>query len=127
MPRCFGNLHPKKTCPARFSKCNKCSKTGHWVQACKSSQTGKLFEVIEEEESFFLGEIMDVYSEVQSNPTKSLWIATILVDKKPVNLKLDSVADVTVLPYNTFLNTDLQIQYSLSLLIKCFWVHAILG
>ena len=46
---------------------------------------------------------------------------------KPVNFKLDSVADVTVFPYNTFLNNDLQIQYSLSLLIKCFWVHAILG
>ena len=46
---------------------------------------------------------------------------------KPVNFKLDSVADVTVFPYNTFLNTDLQIQYNLSLLIKCFWVHAILG
>ena len=52
---------------------------------------------------------MDV-CEVQSNPTKSPWIATVLVDKKPVNFKLDSGADVTVVPYNTFLNTDLKIQ-----------------
>ena len=52
---------------------------------------------------------MDV-SEVQSNPTKSPWIATVLVDKKPVNFKLDSGADVTVVPYNTFLSIDLKIQ-----------------
>ena len=64
---------------------------------------------------------MDV-SEVQSNPTKSPWIATVHVDKKPVNFKLDSGADVTVVPYNTFLDIDL-----LSLLIKCSWVHAITG
>ena len=52
---------------------------------------------------------MDV-CEVQSNATESPWIATVLVDKKPVNFKLDSGADVTVVPYNTFLNIDLKIQ-----------------
>ena len=26
--RCLGNFHPKKTCPARLSKCKKCSKIG---------------------------------------------------------------------------------------------------
>ena len=84
-------------------------KISHWAQACKSSKPGKVFEVAEEEESFFLEEIVDV-CEVQSNPTKSRWISTVLVDKKPVNFKLDSGADVTVVPYNTFLNTDLKIQ-----------------
>ena len=81
----------------------------HWAQAGKSSKPGKVFEVAEEEESFFLEEIVDV-CEVQSNPTKSPWIATDLMDKKPVNFKLDSGADVTVVPYNTFLNIELKIQ-----------------
>ena len=81
----------------------------HWVQAGKSSKPGKVFEVAEEDESFFLEEIVDV-CEVQSNPTKSPWIATDLMDKKPVNFKLDSGADVTVVPYDTFLNIDLKIQ-----------------
>ena len=52
---------------------------------------------------------MDV-CEVQSNATESPWIATVLVDKKPVNFKLDSGADVTVVPYNTCLNIDVKIQ-----------------
>ena len=76
-------------------------------QACKSSKPGILFEVAEEEESFFLGEIMN-FTEVQSNPTKSTWMATVVVDKNLVDFKLDSGADVTVVPYNTFLNLDLQ-------------------
>jgi len=107
--RCLGNFHPKKTCPAHLSKCNKCSKIGHWAQACKSLKPGELIEVAEEEESFFLGEIVNL-SEVQSNPTKSPFMATVLVDKNPVDFKLDSGADVTVIPYNTFLNLDLQTQ-----------------
>ena len=37
-------------------------------------------------------------------------MATVLVDKNPVDFKLDSGADVTVVPYNTFLNLDLQTQ-----------------
>jgi len=69
--RCLGNFHPKKTCPAHLSKCKKCSKIGHWAQACKSSKLGKLFEVAEEEESFFLGEIVNL-GEVQSNPTVTM-------------------------------------------------------
>jgi len=68
---------------------------------------GELIEVAEEEESFFLGEIVNL-SEVQSNPTKSPRMATVLVDKNPVDFKLDIGADVTVIPYNTFLNLDLQ-------------------
>ena len=79
------------------------------MQACKSSKPGKLFEAAEEEESFFVGEIVNL-SEVQSNATKSPWMATILVDKNPVEFKLASGADVTVVPYHTFLNLDLQTQ-----------------
>ena len=107
--RCLGNFHPKKTNPACLSKCKKCSKIGHWAQARKSSKPGKLFKVAEEEESFFLGEIVDL-SEVQSNATKSPWMATVLVDKNPVDFKLDSGVHVTVVPYNTFLKLDLQMQ-----------------
>ena len=81
--KCQGALeictHRKHALQGSPGVTRQCSKTGHWVQACKSSQPGKLFEVVEEEESFLSGEIVDV-SEVQSNSTKSLWTATILVE-----------------------------------------------
>ena len=63
-------------------------------------------------------------SEVQSNPTKSPWMATVLVDKNPVDFKLDSGADVTVVPYNSP-SLTLIFRRSYSLLIKYFWVLAI--
>ena len=44
-PRFLGSFHPKKTCPPRSSKCNKCSKRGHWAQACRGSKPIKLPEV----------------------------------------------------------------------------------
>ena len=39
--RCLCQPHPKKLCPARESKCNKCSKVGHWAKACRSPQLVK--------------------------------------------------------------------------------------
>ena len=56
--RCLGNFHPKKICPARLSKCRKCSKIGHWAQACRRSKPRKFFQVATEEdpESFSLEE-----------------------------------------------------------------------
>ena len=50
-------------------------------------------------------------------------MATVLVDKNPVDFKLDSGEDVTVVPYNTFLTLIFRRSYSL--LIKYFWVLAI--
>ena len=101
--RCLGNPHPKKVCPARLSKCRKCQKIGHWAQACKSSANPKSGTVseAETEESFFLGEIVEL-DEVQSN-RKTPWTATISVNGKPLLFKLDSGADVSVIPRHNFL------------------------
>ena len=66
----------------------------------------KLLEVeAEEEEPFLLGEIVDLH-EVQSDITKSPWTATLLVSEKPLTFKLDSGADVTVVPYDSLLKLD---------------------
>ena len=71
----------KKSCPAPLSKCRKCLKIGHLVQACKSSKAGKLFEIATDEENFYLG--------------------------KQVHFKIDSGTNVTVMPYDTLLSLDL--------------------
>lgn len=56
--RCLDNFHPKKICPARLSECRKCSKIGHWAQACRRSKPRKIFQVAtaEDPESFSLEE-----------------------------------------------------------------------
>ena len=70
----------------------------------------KLLEVeAETEEPFFLGEIVDLHvHKVQSDIAKSPWTATLLVNEKPATFKLDSGADVTVVPYDSLLNLHVQ-------------------
>ena len=38
---CGRDYHPRDKCPAKNSRCNNCSKTGHWGQVCQQSQKSK--------------------------------------------------------------------------------------
>ena len=90
--RCLGPNHPKKQCPARDSKCHSCSKIGHWSKVCKGSTVAKVREV--ETSDYFLGEI----SGKQVTP----WTAKVCVYDKRMEFKLDSGADITVVPVNKY-------------------------
>ena len=90
--RCLGPNHPKKQCPARDSKCHSCSKIGHWSKACRGSTVAKVREV--ETSDYFLGEIFGK----QVKP----WTAKERVYDKRMEFKLDSGADITVVPVNTY-------------------------
>lgn len=61
---CLGQLHPKRLCPAREWKCNKCSKGGHWAKACRSQSDRRVGEVNvprkQEQGEFFLGELAEL-------------------------------------------------------------------
>ena len=38
--RCLGQPHPKRLCAVRESKCNKCSKVGHWAKISIGQESG---------------------------------------------------------------------------------------
>ena len=59
---------------------------------------------------------MDLH-EVQSDRTKSPWMTSVFVDDKQVDFKIDSGADVTVMPYDTLLSLDLHTKLDLLLLM----------
>ena len=91
--RCLVPNHPKKRCPARSSyKCHSCSKIGYWSKACKGSTVVKVSEV--ETSDYFLGEI--------SGKHVKPWTAKVCVYDKRMEFNLDSGADVTVVPVNTY-------------------------
>ena len=100
--RCLGTPHSKQECPAKDSKCNKCFRKGHWAKACRSQLKKKVGEVscpeIEFEGGLFLGQLIEV-DVVEGNP-KASWKAQLKLNDHAVKFKVDTGADVTVIPPN---------------------------
>ena len=92
----MGPKHAVKDCPAKESNCRKCGKKGHWKRACRSKN---VHEVISGEivpNDLFLGEIST--ENVESHP----WEAMLRINGRDFKFKLDSCADVTVIPPGIF-------------------------
>ena len=103
---CGGKPHRRNECPAKDSTCNACKKRGHWKKVCRS--TKKVAEVNQQEESeLFLGKVHIDHLKSGNNQ----WKVDIMVNDQLVNFKIDSGADVSVLPMHTYEkleNTKLQ-------------------
>ena len=78
--------HAKGNCPARYSVCRKCSKKGHWEAVCKTKTVAEI-----DEEYAFLGEI-------ETENDNNIWSAKLKVNNCSVSFKIDTGADVTVIP-----------------------------
>ena len=90
----------RQTCPAKDARCHKCSKQGHFAKCCRAKSRVNVINEVELAETsssdseVFLGEI-------SANEHKQ-WTADIIVNQDCVTFKLDSSADVTVLPASTY-------------------------
>ncbi|UYV83505.1 K02A2.6-like, partial [Cordylochernes scorpioides] len=78
------NNHDWKNCPAMNSYCSKCKKKGHYAKVCRSEAINEI-----KSEIAFLGSVED-------NSKK--WIVPIKVNNRQINFKIDTGADVNVLP-----------------------------
>ena len=93
--RC-GHLPPHKraNCPAKDATCFNCSKRGHWGTVCKSPKTvGK----VEEDKNLFLGEI-------GTETNNTFWSVDLMLNNAQVRFKIDTGADVTVIPDKIYSN-----------------------
>ena len=102
---CLGTAHSKQECPARDSKCNKCFKKGHWAKACKSQLKRKVEEVyscpeVELEGEFLLGQLTEV--DMVEGSSKESWKCEVKLNGHAVKFKVDTGADVTVIPPNIY-------------------------
>ncbi|UYV75188.1 K02A2.6-like, partial [Cordylochernes scorpioides] len=87
--RC-GKSHRAKNCPAWGKRCSKCKKMNHFAAFCKGSAIRSLNDETEE----------TVWSIHEAKVVHTLeWKKSIIVNGKEICFKLDSGAEVNVLPY----------------------------
>ncbi|UYV61543.1 K02A2.6-like [Cordylochernes scorpioides] len=87
--RC-GKSHRAKNCPAWGKRCSKCKKMNHFAAFCKSSAIRSLNDETKE----------TVWSIHEAKVVHTLeWKKSIIVNGKEICFKLDSGAEVNVLPY----------------------------
>ena len=95
--------HSRSKCPAREAKCFKCEKTEHFGASCRSKSVSTVRkmgeeEIDTEEEDFLLLGILE------SQGSQS-WMIDDKIDGTPTRFKIDTGADVTVLPLTTSSST----------------------
>lgn len=89
--------HSKNNCVARDAECRKCRKKGHFAALCRSGRVGTVME--DEDSTLFLGAVF-------AGPQPKHWKKTLEINGKELTFKLDTGADVTVIPA-TACSTDL--------------------
>ena len=88
--------HTKDKCPAKDAVCRRCSKKGHFQKLCRSKHTSEpTINQIEEEEDAFLGV---VHSKQSLDP----WMVNLYLNKQSLEFKIDTGADVTVIPASVY-------------------------
>ena len=91
-------LHSRQHCPTREAICQKCSKKGHYQSVCRSKgvNTIELDSSTLDSDNNFLGA---VETNTADKPT---WSVTVSINSVDVNFKIDTGADVTVIPESVF-------------------------
>lgn len=90
--------HGPKECPAYGKKCTKCGILNHFAVSCrvKNVREAKCNDSDDSEGNVFCGE-------VKSNPMdKSEWIESIVIEGQKIKCKLDTGADVSIMPKSIF-------------------------
>lgn len=112
--RCGGIHHGM--CPAIGRICKKCGKPNHFASVCRnnnkfhgSKQCNNLQNVCDNSMSVEDNHESDINSlcVVDSIKNKNAWYKTLLVEGKEIKFKLDSGADVNVLPFRYLRNLNL--------------------
>lgn len=95
--KCGKTQHNRdERCPAERATCHNCHRMGHWARVCRSRSVNEVTETERAgQTSYFLGSVCD-------NEKSEQWTVQLQVDSSPVEFKIDTGADVTVISEDTF-------------------------
>ena len=90
--------HGCPQCPAREATCRKCGKKGHYQVVCRSAQSIRL--IAADQEEVFIASIDEQVPMVDAG--ENPWVVTISINGSPVEFKIDTGADVSVISDTTY-------------------------
>ncbi len=86
--------HDRQHCPAKDVKCRKCGKKGHYQAVCSRSARVSLVDTHMDTLDAFLGAV--------GHTADSSWSATVDVNETPIELHIDTGAELTVISEQTW-------------------------
>lgn len=102
--------HKVRQCPAYGKTCNSCSRKNHFSSVCKSKNVSALSaydsncDEFSDNEEYFISSIEKVYAIVgDDDDVRYPWVEKIWIGGKLVAFKIDTGAQVNVIPLNVFL------------------------
>lgn len=106
--RYCGKTHEPKKCPAFGTICRNCEGKNHWAKVCKTKlhnrkQNTRRINAVErstedsDSEIVYLGELKSVDT-LDTEKVNSVWLQKITVNKNKVTFKLDTGAQVNIIP-----------------------------
>ena len=102
-----GSKHLEGHCSALGRRCNNCRKLNHFAKVCRSGRNINIVQQVETgDDHFYLESITASLDSVDSrnrkSREKSSEYVTLLIAGQEISLKLDTGAEVNVIPYATF-------------------------
>lgn len=108
--RCNRTHDKRENCPARNKRCRKCNIMGHFEVVCKTKMLKELRvgHIDSDEDSFFIGELFkrattkSTSNVIEESGSDTEWDVELLVNGSPVDFKIDTGVDTTVMTEMTF-------------------------
>ena len=97
---CGKPSHPREKCPAKDAVCHRCHKKGHYGSQCLT----KLVSEIEPDDSH--NKLDTAFLDTVTTKTESAWFATIVINGRKLNFKLDTGAEVTAISEQEYKKLD---------------------
>ena len=92
--------HSRRQCPAREAICHRCHKKGHYQSMCRTLPKQSIQSITSEVPEGFSDQFLGVVTD--STNHSNLWNATVMLNGKAVEFKLDTGANVSVIPTQLF-------------------------
>ena len=96
--------HPRRLCPANTATCHRCHQKGHYHQYCWTKQVGEVGSREEGTPVSSDSEVGEVFIGAVEKPSeaRSPWRVSMLLNGTPMEMKIDTDADVSVLPESMY-------------------------